>query len=184
MDLVEKKTQSTAVLRLSHRPSRDKRVSTHLILAARAFGASKAFYTGEQDESLEESIRKVVADWGGEFTLEHATGWKKVFDEWEGKIVHLTMYGIPFQDAINEIRADPSPKLIVVGGAKVPGEVYGAVHWNVAVTGQPHSEVSALALFLHELYAGKELNLDFPGARLKVVPQAKGKKIQTHTKQV
>jgi tRNA (cytidine56-2'-O)-methyltransferase len=176
--------QSVAVLRLGHRPSRDKRVSTHLILAARAFGASKAYYTGEQDDSLEESIRKVVADWGGEFTLQHATGWKRVFDEWDGKIVHLTMYGVPFQDAVPEIRADPSPKLVVVGGAKVPGEIYGLVQWNVAVTNQPHSEVSALALFLHELYGGKELDLDFPGARLKVVPQEKGKRIQIRTKQV
>lgn len=184
IDMTGDEAQSVAVLRLGHRTSRDKRVSTHLILAARAFGASKAFYTGEQDDSLEESIRKVVADWGGEFTLQHATGWRGVFDEWEGKIVHLTMYGIPFQDAVGEIRADPSPKLVVVGGAKVPGEVYGAVHWNVAVTGQPHSEVSALALFLHELYEGKELGLDFPGSRLKVIPQAKGKKIETHAKRV
>jgi tRNA (cytidine56-2'-O)-methyltransferase len=107
-----------------------------------------------------------------------------VLANWGGKIVHLTMYGIPFQDAVKEIRSEPSPKLVVVGGAKVPGEVYGAAHWNVAVTGQPHSEVSALALFLHELYEGNELNLVFPGARLEVVPQAKGKKIQTYAKQV
>ena len=176
--------QSVAVLRLSHRPSRDKRVSTHLLLAARAFGAKKAYYTGIQDDSLEESIRKITADWGGDFTLEYADGWKPVICSWEGKVVHLTMYGIPFQDAVKEIRSDPSPKLVVVGGAKVPGEVYGAAHWNVAVTGQPHSEVSALALFLHELYDGKELNLNFPGARLRVVPQARGKKLQTQAKQV
>ncbi len=176
--------QSVAVLRLSHRPSRDKRVSTHLLLAARAFGAKKAYYTGIQDDSLEDSIRKITTDWGGDFTLEYADGWKPVIGSWEGKVVHLTMYGIPFQDAAKEIRSDPSPKLVVVGGAKVPGEVYGAAHWNVAVTGQPHSEVSALALFLHELYDGKELNLNFPGARLRVVPQARGKKLQTQTKQV
>ncbi len=101
---------------------------------------------------------------------------------WEGKVVHLTMYGLPFQEVVGEIRSDPAPKLIVVGGAKVPGEVYGAAHWNVAVTGQPHSEVSALALFLHELYEGRELGLDFPGARLKVIPQVQGKKLQIHAK--
>lgn len=176
--------QRVAVLRLGHRPSRDKRVSTHLILAARAFGADKAFYTGEQDDSIEDSIRKVVADWGGDFTLEYADSWKSVFENWGGKIVHLTMYGVPFQEATPEIRCDPAPKLVVVGGAKVPGEVYGAAHWNVSVTGQPHSEVSALALFLHELYEGKELDIKFPEARLKTIPQARGKKLETRPKQV
>ncbi len=184
MGVVEKMNQNVAVLRLGHRTSRDKRVSTHLLLAARAFGASRAYYTGEHDDSLEESIRKVVADWGGDFTLEYADGWRGVFEKWEGKIVHLTMYGVPFQEATREIREDPSPKLVVVGGAKVPGEVYGAAHWNVSVTGQPHSEVSALALFLHELYEGKELDLNFPGARLKTIPQARGKKLDTQSKQV
>ncbi|MCI0482386.1 MAG: tRNA (cytidine(56)-2'-O)-methyltransferase, partial [Candidatus Dadabacteria bacterium] len=94
---MEKIDQRVTVLRLSHRPSRDKRVSTHLLLAARAFGATKAFYTGEQDDSIEESIKKVVTDWGGDFTLEYAESWRSVFEKWEGKIVHLTMYGVPFQ---------------------------------------------------------------------------------------
>lgn len=176
--------QSIAVLRLGHRPSRDKRVSTHLLLAARAFGARKAFYTGTRDESLEESIRKIVKDWGGDFTIEHADGWKPVLGGWEGKVVHLTMYGIPVQDAVDEIRSDPSPKLVVVGGAKVPGEVYGAADWNVSVTGQPHSEVSALAIFLHELFEGTELELGFPDARLKIIPQAKGKRFERKSGQV
>jgi tRNA (cytidine56-2'-O)-methyltransferase len=180
----EDKDPSVAALRLGHRPSRDKRVSTHLILAARAFGAEKAYYTGIQDDSLEESISKITLDWGGDFSLEYVSSWKAVLGNWEGKVVHLTMYGLPFQDVVGEIRSDPSPKLIVVGGAKVPGEVYGAAHWNVAVTGQPHSEVSALALFLHELYQGRELSLDFTGARLEVIPQARGKKMQTRTKRV
>ncbi len=72
--------QPVAVLRLGHRPSRDKRVSTHLLLAARAFGAEKAYYTGIQDDSLEESIRKITLDWGGDFTLEYASSWKTVLE--------------------------------------------------------------------------------------------------------
>ena len=177
--MVDKSDQDVVVLRLGHRPSRDKRVSTHLFLAARTFGAKRAYYTGTQDSSLEESIRKITIDWGGDFTLEYAGSWKKILVEWKGKIVHLTMYGLPYQDVVGELRTEPSPKLVVVGGAKVPGEVYGAADWNIAVTGQPHSEVSALALFLHELYEGRELQLKFPGARLTVIPQAKGKKLKT-----
>jgi len=163
------------ILRLDHRPKRDVRVSTHLLLAARAFGASEAIYTGVRDESLEESIRKVVTDWGGSFKIKYVNSWRKAIKEWNGKVVHLTMYGLPVRNVTPEIRADPSNKLIVVGGAKVPSEVYNLAHWNVAVTSQPHSEVSALAVFLNELSDGSFLNIEFPDAKLRIVPQGKGK---------
>ena len=64
----------------------------------------------------------------------------------------------------------------MIGGEKVPGEVYGLADYNIAVTNQPHSEVAALAVFLHEYFSGKELDKKFRG-RLKIVPQAAGKKI-------
>ena len=168
------------VLRLGHRPARDKRVTTHLMLAARAFGASGATYTGMRDLSLEESVRQVSSDWGGDFSIEHAERWKSVVGEWRGvgRIVHLTMYGLPIQDVLEEIRGVDSDMLIVVGGMKVPGEVYDIVDWNLAVTSQPHSEVSALAVFLHELYGGRELGAVFGDARLRIVPQARGKSVE------
>jgi len=87
------------------------------------------------------------------------------------------MYGLSVQDTIDRIRASPKDKLVVVGGAKVPGEVYRLADWNTSVTSQPHSEVSALSIFLHELFEGKELSLSFEKAEVRVVPQAKGKKI-------
>ena len=65
---------------------------------------------------------------------------------------------------------------MVVGGAKVPGEVYGLANWNVSVTSQPHSEVSALAVFLHELFEAQELDRVFEGARLSITPQDRGKR--------
>jgi len=165
------------VLRLGHRPSRDKRLSTHVILAARAFGASGATYTGERDPGLDESIAKVVSEGGGPFNFEFSKSWWRVVSGWRGRVVHLTMYGLPVREVIPEIRGDGSDILVVVGGAKVPGEVYGLVDWNVGVTSQPHSEVSALAVFLHELWEGAELGLVFPGARRRVVPQARGKHV-------
>jgi len=55
------------VLRLGHRPQRDKRLSTHLILCARALGAEKVIYTGMRDTRLEEGIANVVTEWGGSF---------------------------------------------------------------------------------------------------------------------
>ena len=80
-------------------------------------------------------------------------------------------------EAISSIRNDPSDKLVVVGGPKVPGEVYGLADWNVSVTSQPHSEVSALAVFLHELFEGRELDGVFEGARMRITPQERGKRV-------
>ena len=165
------------VLRLGHRPSRDKRLTTHLVLAARAFGASGAIYTGRRDPTLEETISGVVSDWGGSFSLEYAESWRRVISGWEGSVVHLTMYGMPLREAISSIRGDPSEKLVVVGGAKVPGEVYGLADWNVSVTSQPHSEVSALAVFLHGFFEGRELDLVFEGARRRISPRGRGKRV-------
>ena len=100
--------------------------------------------------------------------------------EWKregGEIVHLTMYGLPIMQVIDQIRNSPNSLLIVVGGPKVPRKVYELADWNVSVTSQPHSEISALALFLHELFEGKELSISFEDAQMIVVPQAKGKKV-------
>lgn len=168
------------VLRIGHRPARDERVTTHLFLAARAFGASGGTYTGVRDPSVEESVRSVVSDWGGGFSLGFTESWREAIRGWKGrgKVVHLTMYGLPLRRVIEAIRVDPSDKLVVVGGAKVPGEVFGLADWNVAVTSQPHSEVSALAVFLHELHEGRELDAAFEGARLRVVPQDYGKMVE------
>ena len=165
------------VLRLGHRPARDKRVSTHLLLAARAFGADSAYYTGVKDISLEYSITKIVNDWGGSFNVTHSDSWKKIIKSWNGKKVHLSMYGLPIQENIDEIRSDPSSKLVIVGGEKVPSEIYSSVDWNIAITSQPHSEVSALAVFLLMLKGNCILKSGFQNARIKVIPQSKGKKL-------
>jgi len=168
------------VLRLGHRADRDKRVTTHLFLAARAFGASGGMYSGRRDPSLEETVRNVASDWGGSFGLEFSESWRDAIKAWKrsGAVVHLTMYGLPLRRVIRAIRDDPSDKLVVVGGAKVPGEVYALADWNVSVTSQPHSEVSALAVFLHELNEGRELDVAFEGGRLRVVPQEHGKRVE------
>lgn len=158
------------ILRLAHRPERDKRLSTHLLLAARAFGGTDAYYSGIKDTNLEQSISRVVKEWGGNFQVNYAESYRNVVKNWKGKIVHLTMYGLPVQEAVNEIRVFDEPLLVVVGGPKVPRDIYESADWNVSVTTQPHSEVSALAVFLHELFGGKELGLVFEGARLRINP--------------
>ena len=165
------------VLRLGHRPARDLRLTMHVFLAARAFGADGVLYSGIRDRGLEERMRRVVEEWGGPFTVEYVEDWRRAIRSWDGDRVHLTMYGMPVQEVIEEIRKSPRDKLVIVGGEKVPGEVYDMADWNVAVTNQPHSEVSALAVFLHELFRGRELFKRFEDAKLKVVPQRRGKKV-------
>ncbi len=169
------------VLRLSHRAERDKRVTTHLGLVARAFGASKLISTGLKDGHLVDSINRVVESWGGPFEIEFAPGWKPVVSKYRKAgyiIVHLTMYGLPVQDKIAEIAKGKSGRiLIIVGGEKVPFEVYQEADYNIAVTSQPHSEISALAVLLDRLFAGKGLSKKFKGARQEITPQECGKKV-------
>ncbi len=101
-------------------------------------------------------------------------------NEWKAKagdIVHLTAYGIPLPQVIQEIRASPRPKLVVIGASKVPGEAFQLATWNVAITNQPISEVSALAVFLDRYFEGKQFSMEFENAELKIIPSARGKDV-------
>ncbi len=166
------------VLRLGHRPQRDKRLSTHLILCARALGAEKAIYTGVEDSRLEEGISNIVQEWGGDFKVEYAASHRSIIRNWEGKIAHLTMYGLKAEEAAIDIKESKEPLLIVVGGAKVPWDIYEDADWNVSVTTQPHSEVSALAIFMYLLGGDDSLRHEFPGGRISITPSPKGKDVQ------
>lgn len=163
------------VLRLGHRRKRDARVSTHCGLVARAFGANGIVYSGEEDRKLVESIKKVIKNWGRPFYVSYEKNWRKVIlRNKKATKVHLTMYGIPLEQKIREIRKKKNI-LLIVGGEKVPGEVYKLSDYNISVTNQPHSEVAAMAVFLHEYFAGKELKKKFSNAKIRVLPSEKGK---------
>ncbi len=168
------------VLRLGHRPERDKRITTHVGLVARAFGANGFILADICDEHVMESIRGVLERWGGRMHLECGVPGKRYVREWKrggGEVIHLTMYGLHVDDVIDEIRESPRPKLVVVGAEKVPWFYYEEADYNVAIGNQPHSEVAALAVFLDRLYMGEELRMEFPGARLRIVPSPRGKRV-------
>ncbi len=75
-----------AVLRLGHRPERDKRITTHVALTARAFGgADKIIIAAEEDEHVKESVEDVVNRWGGPFEIEFNPSWKKILREWKDR---------------------------------------------------------------------------------------------------
>jgi len=165
------------VLRLGHRPFRDRRVTTHLALAARALGAKGMLIEGEEDRNVEESVNNITANWGGDFQIRFISSPEKTIQEWKGTgfVVHLTMYGLPFEKYLGPVKQREDKILVVVGGKKVPGIVYSLANLNLAVTGQPHSEISALALFLDRLYEGKEMAIYHKEPKMMVVPSPSGK---------
>lgn len=167
------------VLRVGHRPQRDKRITTHVCLTARAMGARRA-HLAEVDPDVAASVADVAARFGGAFVLEDGTGWRAPVKAWQaqgGQVVHLTMYGRPLHEALPDVLARGTDVLVVVGAEKVPGDLYRLADENVAVGNQPHSEVAALAVFLDRLGGGKWEHDRFDGGRMQIRPSARGKDV-------
>lgn len=167
------------VLRLGHRIIRDKRVTMHTFLVSRAFGARVFIIHGDRDSKLEENARKIVETWGGKIAVEYSGNWLETVKKWKetgGLIIHLTMYGMPVESVINDIRGFKRI-LVIIGGQKVPGEAYRVSDYNVSITNQPHSEIAALAIFLDRLFQGRELYMQHENPRLFIIPSPRGKVI-------
>jgi len=173
------------VLRWGHRPQRDVRLTTHVALTARALCASGFILSDVEDHSIAETVNKITGRWGGAFKFEMGTPWKKAVSNWKAKggiVVHLTAYGENIQksDVLERIKVSGKDVLLLVGSQKVPGEFYSneLSDFNVSIGNQPHSECAALAVFLDRFFAGEELAKDFGGAKMKIVPSARGKKVK------
>jgi tRNA (cytidine56-2'-O)-methyltransferase len=171
------------VLRWGHR-QRDERLTTHVALAARAFGASGIILADAKTEKLKRTVERVVENWGGSFFIEVGRPWKKVVEEWKlrnGFVVHLTVYGENIQttDVLQRIKETKKNLLIIVGSQKVPREFFSkeVSDFNVAIGNQPHSECSSLAVFLDRYFDGDALSKEFKDAKIKIIPQVRGKKI-------
>lgn len=164
------------VLRLGYRKGRDPRITTHLALVSRALGADGFFLSGDEDEDLFSNLSSVSKRFGGSIETKHVKGMSALKNHIDkgGVAVHLTMYGEPYRNAIPTIRRD-KPIMIVVGGAKVPGEVFKLCQHNVAVGNQPHSEVAALALFMEAWFGDSGTDRNFENARLVIEGTNKGK---------
>jgi tRNA (cytidine56-2'-O)-methyltransferase len=164
------------VLRVGHRLCRDARISTHVALTARALGAKKIVYDAEASE-VRESVEGVVSQWGGDFQVEYAEKPLKYVREFDGIKVHLTMYGLGLNEKIGELLNLEGNLLVIIGGGKVPADMYHIVDYNISVGLQPHSEVAALAVFLDRLFSGKSIDAGYENANVSVVPQKAGKKV-------
>ena len=167
------------VVRIGQRVVRDDRVTTHVALVSRSFGAEKIYMT-EVNPEIKETLDKINKTWGGNFEIEFIEKWKAIVKkkkEENYKIVHLTMYGEKINDAQKELQNEEK-LLIVVGAEKVPREIYELADYNVGVGSQPHSEISALAVLLDRIQSGKQFEKAFPNAKRKIVPTKKKKNVE------
>ncbi|MEM2137735.1 MAG: tRNA (cytidine(56)-2'-O)-methyltransferase [Candidatus Anstonellaceae archaeon] len=165
------------VVRLGHRIGRDQRITTHVFLVARAFGATEGVLCGDEDASVLKGIARVSELWGGKFSVAYEKDWKKFVEGrkkagW--KVSHLTMYGEDFAAGARKLWALRKNVLVLVGAGKVPREAYELADFNLAVGNHPHSEVAALGMFLDRFFSGRQLAKKF-GGKLKIAPNKCGK---------
>lgn len=167
------------VVRIGQRLVRDDRVTTHVALVSRAFGAEKILMT-EVNPEIKDTLEKINVTWGGNFEVEFVDNWKSVVKKKKEKgftIIHLTMYG-EHVNHIQEKLEKEEDLLVVVGAEKVPREIYELADFNVGIGSQPHSEISALAILLDRIQKGKQFEKIFLDAKRKIIPTKKGKDVQ------
>ena len=167
------------IVRIGQRLVRDDRVTTHVALVSRGFGAGRIYMT-EVNPEIKDTIEKINGTWGGNFEVEFIEKWKTVVKEKKKKgfkIVHLSMYGQSINDVQGDIQGEEN-LLVVVGAEKVPREIYELADYNVGVGSQPHSEISALAILLDRIQGGKQFEKEFPNAKRKIIPTKNGKNVQ------
>ena len=169
------------ILQIGQRLVRDERVITHIVLVARAFNAAK-IYMHENNEHMKNTVRKINSTWGGDFEINFINNWKKLIKikKKSYKIIHLTMYGENINSVCSKINAENN-MLIVVGASKVPRELYNIADYNIAIGNQPHSEISALAVFLDRIQHGKQFLKKFSNAKIEIIPDVRGKNVLSKT---
>ena len=98
------------VVRIGQRVVRDDRVTTHVALVSRAFGAEKIFMT-EVNPEIKDTLEKINKTWGGNFMVEFIDKWKSIIKkkkEENFRIVHLSMYGENINDVQEKLREEES----------------------------------------------------------------------------
>lgn len=172
-----------SILKLDHRPFRDKRITTHCALVTRSFGAKNFYFSGVDDNNLKNGVNDITNKWGGPFNIDYIEDplnfvIKKKKEKYI--IIHLTMYGINLFTEINNLKEKIINKntLIIVGGPKVPKEYYQLADYNIAIGNQPHSEISAISLILYLLNPKFIENNEFKNKKIEIMPNNNYKNIK------
>jgi len=174
------KVYKVNILKLDHRPERDKRVTTHCALVARAFGAQGFYYSGVEDNRIKQNVDKICKKFGGALKVSYCESPISFIKKWPGLKIHLTMYGENAWHKIDEIKCAQDDFLIIIGGPKVPAIYYEITNFNLSVTNQPHSEIAALAIILYKINPKFLIdNFVYNDAEIKILPSNKGKKVIT-----
>ena len=170
------------IVRYGHRMIRDRRMSTHIALIARALGADGMILTNYRSEKVQDTIKNVNERWGGDFFVEMGIDWRELMKQIKHRddvLVHLTMYEIEIdKEVVDNIKKTPRDIYILVGSQKVPAEVYSKADYNIAISHQPQSECGALSIFLDRFFEGKTLYQQFDDAKLRIIPKAHGKEVK------
>ncbi|MCM8830581.1 MAG: tRNA (cytidine(56)-2'-O)-methyltransferase [Candidatus Omnitrophica bacterium] len=149
------------VFRYGHRIIRDKRLTMHVFLVARAFFADAVIYCGDKDTKIEGRILKLKKIEGRQiFSCFYCQDWKEELLKLKKEgysIVHLTMYGDRILEKLEELKQKKDKMVVFVGSKKVPSEIYQIADYNISITKEPHSEAAALAVFLNEITEKKAL---------------------------
>ena len=152
-----------------------------LCMVARAFGASTITFCPEDKSIMRKLSRKCKAlnrDWGGAFSFSFTNDWKRFVKEKKNYLkVYLTRYGMPMKKIGYQVRTYKNV-LIIVSEKETIKQLYKAADFNLSITTQPHSCASAIGVFLHDFYQGRELAIHFENARYKVSPEQHGMKVE------
>ena len=142
-----------------------------LCMAARAFGASSVAFVSKKNPKLVRYFRSINKKWGGTFSVEFTNSWKDYLKTKKNyKIVYLTRYGVPINKIEYSLKTYKNI-LVIVTTTEAAKNLYDIADFNVSITTQPHAATSAVAIFLHHFFEGRELSLHFENAEFKVVPE-------------
>ena len=156
-----------------------REVITDICMTSRAFGASKVAFTCGEDRKVAGAMRKVSKEWGGKFSIMFNADYKEMLNGSPNyKTVFLTQYGIPVEKAKHSIRTYKNMMVVVALSDSYTKKLIDAADFNISITSQPHSSTSAVAVFLHTYFNGRENAMQFENAMTKVLPSEHGIRVQ------
>ncbi len=140
-------------------------------MAARAFGAHNVTFASIRNPKMMNQFKVLNKKWGGDFNVSFVDNWQDFLKSKKNyKTIYLTRYGTPINKIKYSLKTYKNIMLIVTL-TEAYKNLYKMADFNVSITAQPHSATSAIAIFLHLFYEGRELAMHFENAKYKVVPE-------------
>ncbi len=146
----------------------------NLAETARAFGASEITFASAEDKHIKRMIASLNSKWGGRFTVNFTRNYMNyIKSKVPYKKVYLTRYGSPISKSLYALKTYKN-LLVIITMKESQKHIVRIADFTVGITTQPHSGSSALAVFLHMFYEGRELAMHFENAKYKIKPNWQG----------